>query len=120
MMIFAGVLLGVIGFFNLLYGIAAVNRSVVFVTDAHYVIWNLRTWGWITMVVGALALLAAIGVLAGNQLARWFGVFVVAVNALNHMFFMAAYPLWSIVVIAVDIFAIYALCVYGGKETMRS
>lgn len=118
MMMFAGVLLGVIGFFNLLYGIAAVNRSVVFVTDAGYVMWSLRTWGWITMIIGALALVAAIGVFVGNQLARWFGVFVVSVNALNHMFFMAAYPLWSIVVIAIDIFAIYALCVYGGKETM--
>jgi len=55
----------------------------VFVANAHYVFGNLRTWGWSTLILGALQLLAAAGVVAGNQLARWFGVAVLGLNAID-------------------------------------
>ncbi len=48
---------------------------------------NLRTWGWITLIIGALQLLAAAGVVTGNQLARWFAVLVLGLNAIDQMFF---------------------------------
>jgi hypothetical protein len=49
---------------------------------------NLRAWGWITLIFGILQLAAAAGVLAGNQLARWFAVAVLALNAIDQMFFI--------------------------------
>src|SRR5208283_1223849 len=73
---FASVLLVIVGCFNLIYGIAAVANSHVFTANAHYVFGSLRTWGWITLIIGVLQLLAAAGVLAGSQAARWFGVAV--------------------------------------------
>ena len=76
LVLFASVLLVIVGCFNLIYGIAAVANSHVFTANAHYVFGSLRTWGWITLIIGALQLLAAGGVLAGNQMARWFGVAV--------------------------------------------
>jgi hypothetical protein len=55
----------------------------VFVGDAHYVLGDLRTWGWITVILGFLQLLAVWGVLSGNQLARWSAVAVIGPNSPN-------------------------------------
>jgi len=115
LIVFASVLLAVVGFFNLLYGIAAVANSHVFVANAHYVIGDLRSWGWVTLIIGGVQLLAAGGVLAGNQLARWIGVAVVGLSAIAMMFFIPAYPFWALVIIAVDVVALYGLCAYGSR-----
>jgi hypothetical protein len=101
-------------------GISAVSRSHVFVLNAHYVVGDLRAWGWVALILGALQVLAAAGVLAGNQVARWFAVAVVALNALGQMFFIPSYPFWSLVIIAIDVVALWALCVYGGPENLVS
>ena len=88
LVVFAAVLLAVIGCFNLIYGIAAIANAHVFVANAHYVFGNLRAWGWITLIIGVVQLLAAAGVFTGNQLARWFGVAVLGLNAIDQMFFL--------------------------------
>jgi len=118
LIIFASVLLLVIGFFNLLDGIAAIANSHVFIGNAHYVVGDLRAWGWTMTIFGALQLLAAAGLWTGNQLARWFAVAVVALNAIGQMFFIPAYPFWSLVIIAVDIVALWGLCAYGSRENL--
>jgi hypothetical protein len=118
MVVFAGVLLAVIGFFNLLDGIAAIANSHIFIGNAHYVVGDLRLWGWVMTIFGAVQLLAALGVWTGNQLARWFAVAVVGLNAIGQMFFIPAYPFWSLLIIAADIVALWALCVYGSRENM--
>jgi hypothetical protein len=120
LILFASVLLLVIGCFNLIYGIAAIANSHVFVAHPHYVFANLRTWGWITLILGILQLLAGAGVLAGNQLARWFAVVVVALNAIDQMFFIPAYPFWSLMIIAADVVALYGLCAYGSRENVTA
>jgi hypothetical protein len=104
------------GTFNLMYGIAAIANSDVLTANAHYVFGSLHSWGWATLILGFLQLLAAATVLMGNQLARWFGVAVLGLNAINQMFFLPAYPLWSLVIIALDVVAIYGLCAYGSPE----
>jgi hypothetical protein len=120
LVLFASVLLVIVGCFNLIYGIAAIANSHVFTANAHYVFGNLRTWGWITLIIGALQLLAAAGVLAGNQLARWFGVLVLGLSAIDQMFFIPAYPFWSLMIIAVDVVALYGLCAYGSRANLEA
>jgi hypothetical protein len=120
MVFFASVMLVIIGSFNLIYGIAAVANSHVFVANAHYVFANLRTWGWITLILGVLQLLAAVAVVAGSQLARWFGVAVLGLNAIDMMFFVPAYPFWALVIIAADVVAIYGLCAYGSRANLEA
>ena len=115
---FASILLLVAGFFNMIYGIAAIAQSHVFVANAHYVFGNLRAWGWITLIIAVLQLVAAGGILAGNQFARWFAVVVVGLSAIDMMFFIPAYPFWALTIIAVDIVALYGLCVYGSRENL--
>ena len=118
MVFFAAILLLVVGFFNMIYGIAAIANSHVFVANAHYVFANLRTWGWITLIIGVLQLIAAGGIVTGNQLARWFAVAVVGLNAIDMMFFIPAYPFWALTIIAVDVVALYGLCAYGSRANL--
>ena len=120
LVLFASVLLVILGFFNLIYGIAAIANSHVFVANAHFVFGDLRTWGWITLIIAILQLLAAAGVLAGNQLARWFAVALIGLNAIDQMFFIPAYPFWSLMIIAVDVIALYGLCAYGSRENLAA
>src|SRR5271165_993565 len=117
---FASVLLFIAGFFNMIYGIAAIANSHVFVAGAHYVIGDLRAWGWVTLILAVLQLIAAGGVLMGNQLARWFAVAVVAINAIDMMFFIPAYPFWALVIIAADLVALWGLCAYGSRENLEA
>ena len=120
LVIFAAVVLAVVGFFNLIYGIAAIANSHVFVAGAHYVFGGLRSWGWVTLIIAALQLLAAAGVLAGNQMARWFGVAVIGLSAIDMMFFLPAYPFWALMIIAVDVVALWGLCAYGSRENLAA
>jgi hypothetical protein len=120
LVLFAGVLLLVVGFWNLIYGIAAIAQSHVFVANAHYVFGNLRAWGWVTLIFAILLLLAGAGVMVGNQLARWFGVAMLGLNAIEQMFSIFSYPFWSLMIIAVDVVALYALCAYGSRENVEA
>ena len=120
LVLFAGVLLLVAGFWNMIYGIAAIANSHVFVGNAHYVFGNQRAWGWVTLILAVLMLLAGVGVMVGNQMARWFGVVVVGLNAINQMFFLPAYPFWSLMIIAADIVALYGLCAYGSRDNIEA
>ena len=120
LVLFASILLLVIGCFNLIYGIAAIAQSHVFTAHAHYVFGDLRSWGWITLIFGCLQLLAAAGVLAGSQAARWFAVAVIALNTIEQMFSIPAYPFWSLLIIAMDVIALYGLCAYGSRANLEA
>jgi len=120
LLIFATVLLLVIGFWNLIQGITAIARSHVYVANANYVFGDLRSWGWITLIFSILLLVAGIGVLIGNQLARWFAVAMLGLNAIEQMFFIPAYPFWSLTIIAMDVVALYGLCAYGSRANVEA
>jgi hypothetical protein len=115
---FAAILLLVIGVFNVIYGVAAIANSHVFVANAHYVIGDLRAWGWTTLILAVLQLTASSGILMGNQLARWFAVAVLALNAIDMMFFLPSYPFWALIIIAMDVAALYGLCAYASRENL--
>ena len=118
MIVFAVALLITVGFFNLIDGIAAIARSHIYVANAIYVIGDLRAWGWVTLILGVLQILAAIGITIGNQVARWFAVAVIGLNAISQMFFIPAYPFWALTIIAVDVVALWGLCAYGSREEL--
>ena len=120
LIIFASVLLLVAGFWNLIQGISAIARSHVFVANAHYVFGDLRSWGWVTLIFAILMLVAGVGVLIGNQFARWFAVVILGLNAIEQMFFIPAYPFWSLTIIAMDVVALYGLCAYGSRANVEA
>jgi hypothetical protein len=120
LVLFAGVLLLVSGFWNLIYGIAAIAQSHVFVANAHYVFGNLRAWGWVTLIFAILLLIAGGGIMVGNQMARWFGVVVLGLNLIEQMFSIPSYPFWSLTIIALDVVALYGLCAYGSRANVEA
>jgi len=113
---FAAFMLGLGGLFGLLDGIVAVSKSSFYVADAHYVFSDLNTWGWILIVVGAVTMFAAFGVLTGHAWARWAGITMAGLQALAQLSMIQAYPLWSLCIFAIDLLVIYALAVYGSRR----
>jgi hypothetical protein len=120
MIVFAVALLVTVGFFNLIDGIAAIANSHVFIANAHYVVGDLRAWGWVVLILGTLQVIAAVAILAGSQAARWFAVVVIGLNAIGQMLFIPAYPFWSLLIIAVDVVALWGLCAYGSRENLEA
>jgi hypothetical protein len=113
---FAAMMLGITGIWNVFEGIAAISSAHVYTADASYVFSDLNTWGWIILVVGAVQGTAALALLSGSELARWFGIAAASVNAIAQLMFLPAYPLWALAIFAVDILIIYGLAVYAGKR----
>jgi hypothetical protein len=114
---FAASMLGLVGILSVIDGIVALSKARFYVAGATYVFSDLRTWGWITLILGIVCILAAGGVLAGSQWARWFGMFAAGLNLIAQFGFVQAYPFWTLIIIAIDILVIYALAVYGGRRT---
>jgi hypothetical protein len=112
-MTFAAVLLLILGTLNLIDGIAAISKAHFYVANAHYIISDLNTWGWVVLCLGVLQVLVGFGVLIKNQFARWTGVVVLSLNAIAQLLMMPAYPLWSLSIFAIDIVAVYGLIAYG-------
>lgn len=115
-MVFAGIVLLVLGCANIVEGVAGVGGSSVFAGHARYVFGDLASWGWVVWLIGIAQGLSALGVLVRNQVARWAGVLFANLNALAQLFMIQAYPLWSLVLFGLDILVIYALVVHGGRR----
>ena len=115
-LVFAALMLGLAGAFNIIDGIVALSKSKFFVQDATYVFSDLRTWGWIVLGLGIIQVLAALAVVNRAQWARWFGIAVAGVNAIAQLVWIPAYPFWSLTMFAVDVLVIYALAVYGSRR----
>jgi hypothetical protein len=107
--LFAGMMLGIAGVLNVIWGIAAISDSKFFINDAKYVISGLHTWGWVTLVLGALELTAAGSLFAGGGFGRWVGAFAAGLSAIASLLSIAAYPFWSLSVFALSIIIIYQL-----------
>ena len=116
LLMFAVAMMAIAGTWAVIEGIAAIADSRIYTDNAVFVFSDLKTWGWIVLLLGALLLLAAFTVFNGSQFARWFGIFAAGVNAIGQLFFIQAYPLWSIAMFAADIIIIYALAVYAGPR----
>lgn len=112
---FAGIMLIMAGTINVVYGIAAIANSSFYVANTHFVFGELKTWGWIVMLVGAVQICAGVGVWVRAQWARWTGVFIAALNGLAQLAFIPAYPWLSLAVFALDMLIIYGLVSYGGR-----
>jgi hypothetical protein len=117
---FAGVLLLMLGTLNFIEGLAAIGNSKFFVNGQHYIIGNLKTWGWVALCLGVLQLAVGLGVFVQNQFARWTGVVVLAVNSIVQMLMIPAYPFWSLSLFTLDILAIYGLVAYGDRIGRQS
>jgi hypothetical protein len=114
--LFAGIMLMVVGVLNVIWGIAAIGNSSFFINDSKYILSNLNTWGWVTLILGVVQLLAAFSIWAGNQFGRWVGIAVAGLSLIGALLSIPAYPFWSLAIFAIDILVIYGLAAYGGQH----
>ena len=113
---FAGLMLVMLGTFNAIQGFAAIFTDDVFVpTEGGGVILDVTGWGWVHLIVGLLALLAGLGLFSGATWARVFAVIVVMINAIAQLASLNFHPVWSIIVITLDVLVIWALIVHGAE-----
>jgi len=107
--IFAGILLGISGILNVIWGIAAISESHFFVLNTHYILSDLKTWGWITLILGVAQGIAALSLFAGGSYGRWFGVITAGLVAIDALLDIPAYPFWSLCVFALSVIILYQL-----------
>lgn len=116
MIAFAGVMMILVGVFQAVAGFGAILKDQVFVVGADYVFsFDATTWGWIHLLLGIVLVFAGFGVFAGQIWARTVGVLVAGLSAIGNFMFLLGWqaPIWSILVIALDVMIIWALTVHG-------
>ena len=118
--LFAGIMLMIIGVLNAIYGIAAIDKSSFFVANTQFILSGLNTWGWVLLIIGVLQLVAAFSVWRGGSFGRWFGIAVASLNAIAALLAIPAYPLWSLAIFAIDVLVIYGLTTYGGDRRITA
>jgi hypothetical protein len=108
--VFAGVILFIVGSLDALFGLAAVlNDQVVLVGGQGVVIASITTWGWIHLILGLAMVVTGMGLFTGSPTARAFAVAFVALNAVAQFVWFPAAPLWSFMLILLDVTIIYQL-----------
>ena len=116
---FAVTMLSMVGMFNVIEGLVALGNSKFYAGNAEYAIGDLRKWGWISLAVGVLQVLTAVGLIYGSQAARWVGVILAGLNGIAQLVSVQGYPLWSLAAFALDILVIYALTAYGDPDELE-
>lgn len=115
---FAAIMLLVIGVFQMIGGISAIanDDSTIYTRVGDETYWlhlNTAGWGWTHLIIGIVVFLAGLGLLAGQVWARTVGVIVAGLSAIVNFAFIPIYPVWSIVIIAIDVAIIWALTAHG-------
>lgn len=112
---FASIMLIIGAAIDIFYGIMAIvgPNTAYFVSGGAVASFNVAAWGWWSLIVGVLLLLAGIFLMRGAMWARVFAVIIAAINAVSQLMSLPAQPWWSIVMVAIDVLVIYAVTVHG-------
>ncbi|EID54115.1 tryptophan-rich sensory protein [Saccharomonospora xinjiangensis] len=115
--VFASTVLVLAGAFHIIVGLTAIFNSDFYVVTESGLALNVdfAAWGWVHFGLGIVAVAAGLGLLTGQMWARVTGIAMAAVSAVVSLAFIPAYPLWALVVIALDIVVIYAIAVHGSR-----
>ncbi|WP_198679168.1 DUF7144 family membrane protein [Thermomonospora amylolytica] len=119
---FAACVMVLSGVFGAIAGFAAILENQVYTFRGDYVFrWDLTTWGWIHLLVGIFVAAAGFAVFTGQMWARTVGIVLAGLSAVVNFMFLPYYPVWSLLIIALDIVVIWALTVYSRQaaESMR-
>jgi hypothetical protein len=117
LVVFGGVLLALTGGFQMMQGLVAILRDEYFYVtrDGLLITMDYTAWGWTHLGLGLIAVGTGIGVLAGQMWARVVGIIIAVLSALVNLAFLSAYPIWSTIIIAMDVLVIYALTMHGSE-----
>ncbi len=113
---FAGVMVGLVGVLNLIYGIAAIDDSAFFFENERFVLFSdLNTWGWIHTLLGIVQLIAAFSIFNRHPFGRVIGVLTAGFNLVVVLFWITAFPFSGFAIFLIDLLVIYGLVAHGGQ-----
>ncbi len=108
--VFASIMLMLIGVLTAMQGLAALlDDEYYLVAERELLILDFTAWGWIMLIIGSAMALTGAGLFRGSAWARWAALAVVGVNAVAQVAFLSAFPVWTVLVVALDVVVIFAL-----------
>jgi hypothetical protein len=111
---FAAIMMMLSGGFEILQGLSAIIKKNLYVVNKDYIYKiNVNGWGWIHLILGVIVLLAGIALLGGALWARIVGIAMAALIAIANFLWLPYYPVWAIVLIALNVVVIWALAAHG-------
>ncbi len=121
-MFFAGGMLVLIGVIQVITGLVSLFRDQVYAVRPDRLLANVSygVWGWTHLVLGVLLIALGYAVLAAKRWARFTAAGLAGVSAIVNFLFLPAYPVWAVIVIALDLIVVFALLVHGGELKMGS
>jgi len=118
--VFAAIMLMLVGFLNIVYGFGALDDANYFAGDTRFVLDNLNTLGWVLIILGVIQLTAGFSLMAGRTYGRVLGVIGGSLGALGALFSIGgANPWWSLCVFALCLYIVHGIVVYGEDERER-
>lgn len=115
-MAFSAALLIVAGLFNVIIGLVALfNRAYYVVGPNGALVFSLVGWGWLHLIIGIIAVIIGATLFTGIMWARIATVVIAGLSALAHLAFLGAFPIWSLIVIAIDVLVIWSVTVHGER-----
>ncbi len=115
--VFAAIMLLLVGFLNVIYGIGALDDANYFVNDTRFILTNLNTLGWVLIILGIVQLTAGFSLMSGNAYGRILGVIAGSLGAIGALFSIGgANPWWSLVIFALCIYIVHGIIVFGEDE----
>jgi len=121
LVVFAGTLMVIVGVFHALVGIAALVDDKIYVTTPNYIYSaDIAMWGWLHLLLGILVAVVGIAVLGGQHWGRVVGIGLAALSLVVNFLFIPYHPLWSVLIIALQVAIIWALAAYGGRSSLNA
>jgi len=115
--VFAAVLLMMVGFLNIIYGIGALDDANIFVNDTRFIFDNLNTLGWVLIILGLIQLTGGFSLASGNVYGRVIGLTAGVLGAVGALFSIGgAYPWWSLAIFAICVYVVHGILVFGEDE----
>jgi hypothetical protein len=115
--VFAAIILLVVGTINIIYGIGALDDANIFVNDTRFILSNLSTLGWVLIILGIIQLTGGFSLMAGNVYGRVIGIVAGSLGAIGALLSIGGnYPWWSLGVFFLCVWVVYGIIVYGEEE----
>ena len=114
--VFAAVLLCIAGTLNIIYGIAGIGNANFYEHHTQYLFSGVKTWGWITLILGIIQLTAGFSLFGGGTYGRVIGIAAASIGAVGGLVGVGgAFPFWSLGIFALCVIIIHGLLVYGDE-----
>src|SRR5688500_6540254 len=115
--LFAGIMLIIVGVVNIVYGIGALDDANIFVNDTRFILDDLNTLGWVLIVLGVIQLTAGFSLMSGRAYGRVMGMVAGSLGAIGALFSIGgANPWWSLGVFFLCVYVVHGIVVVGDDE----